>query len=542
MGPTHPDSKLAKRLRDGDEAAFREFFDASFPKLYRFALARLRGRSDEATDVVQQTLCKAFEHLDSYRGEASLFGWMCQICRNAINDRRRHAQHEAIPVGWLEDEADLHGILEAIAAPGEDEPEHDAARRDLVRLVQTALDGLPGRYGDVLEWKYVDGLSVKEIARRLAVGPKAAESLLTRARCMPRAARGDRWRAGLDSCAGRDTAMTDRDHTWRSAQPPPDEDALGRLIRAAGRRPSPTAAEYERVRLAAHIAWQTKVDGRRRRFVSWALAASVAIVVVIAAATVPWAPSLAVAKLTVALGAVERFAPDRGRWETLASGAEILAGSRLRTSPDGGAAFVVANGVIVRARSASEWIFDGAVKVTLAGGTLYVDTGSATGAARELETVTPHGIVRHVGTQYEVRALSSEMRVRVREGRVQVRARAAGQSHEAPAGQELLFTADGTALQRPFATDSPEWQWAQALAAPIELDGRSAFDALQWVARETGKRLIFDDPNAELIARQAIIHGDGAGLEPLQVLEIVMTTSTGLDYVLGDGTLVVRRR
>jgi DNA-directed RNA polymerase specialized sigma24 family protein len=34
----------------------------------------------------------------------------------------------------------------------------------------------------VLEWKYVDGLSVKEIADRLAVGPKAAESLLTRAR------------------------------------------------------------------------------------------------------------------------------------------------------------------------------------------------------------------------------------------------------------------------------------------------------------------------------------------------------------------------
>jgi len=182
MGPTHSDSRLVARLLAGDEAAFREFFDASFPKLYRFALARLRGNRDEATDIVQQTLCKTFEHLDSYRGEASLFGWMCQICRNAINDRHRHARHEAVPIGLIEDEAELRGILEAIAAPGEDEPEHAAARRDLVRLVQAALDGLPDRYGDVLEWKYVDGLSVKEIARRLAVGPKAAESLLTRAR------------------------------------------------------------------------------------------------------------------------------------------------------------------------------------------------------------------------------------------------------------------------------------------------------------------------------------------------------------------------
>jgi RNA polymerase sigma-70 factor (ECF subfamily) len=166
----------------GDEQAFREFFDMSFPKLYRFALARLRGNRDEATELVQQTLCKAFEHLESYRGEASLFGWMCQICRNAIRDRGRQLQREPVPLGSFEDDADVRSILEAIAAPNADEPEQQASRHELVRLVQAALDSLPGRYGDVLEWKYVDGLSVKEIAQRLAVAPKAAESLLTRAR------------------------------------------------------------------------------------------------------------------------------------------------------------------------------------------------------------------------------------------------------------------------------------------------------------------------------------------------------------------------
>jgi RNA polymerase sigma-70 factor (ECF subfamily) len=48
--------------------------------------------------------------------------------------------------------------------------------------VQATLDHLPGRYGQVLEWKYIQGLSVDEIATRLGVGYKAAESLLTRAR------------------------------------------------------------------------------------------------------------------------------------------------------------------------------------------------------------------------------------------------------------------------------------------------------------------------------------------------------------------------
>jgi RNA polymerase sigma-70 factor (ECF subfamily) len=44
------------------------------------------------------------------------------------------------------------------------------------------MDALPTRYGEVLEWKYIDGMPVAEIARRLEIGPKAAESLLTRAR------------------------------------------------------------------------------------------------------------------------------------------------------------------------------------------------------------------------------------------------------------------------------------------------------------------------------------------------------------------------
>lgn len=182
MDSTHPDAHLAKRLLTGDERAFREFFDASFPKLYRFALARLNGQRDDATEIVQLTLCRAFEHLDSYRGEASLFGWMCQICRNAINDRSRRAQLEPMPLALLEDDAEVRSILESIAAPTADEPFSQVARSEMVRFIQATLDSLPGRYGDVLEWKYVDGLSVKEIANRLAVGPKAAESLLTRAR------------------------------------------------------------------------------------------------------------------------------------------------------------------------------------------------------------------------------------------------------------------------------------------------------------------------------------------------------------------------
>jgi ferric-dicitrate binding protein FerR (iron transport regulator) len=337
--------------------------------------------------------------------------------------------------------------------------------------------------------------------------------------------------------------MTDADATGASAQNPAGSDALERIIRAAGRRPAPGAADYERVRLTAHLAWQMKVHAsRRRKRVWWALAAGVVLTIAIAGTTLPLRVPPAVAELAVARGGVERFVPDDARWEALPSGAQLDAGARLRTSPDGGAAFVVLRDLVVRADGATEWIFDDATHLTLTGGTLYVDTGSAGSAGRALQIVTPHGVVRHVGTQYEVRALSSELRVRVREGRVQLEPRAAGPARETAAGEELLLMADGAVALRPFAADSPERQWAEALAVPIDVDGGTAFAALQWVARETGRRLIFEDANAELLARNAIIHGSSAGLEPLQLLDVVMATSAGLDYALGDGTLVVRRR
>jgi RNA polymerase sigma-70 factor, ECF subfamily len=178
----HVDRALARRILDGDEAAFRELFDRFFPRLYRFALARLSGDRDAAQDVVQQTFCNAIERLDSYRGEAALYTWFCQICRNALADHFRSRGRGETRVVLLEDQPNARAILEALAAPAEDQPEAGAWQEQVHRLVEATLDALPGHYGDVLEWKYIDGLSVKEIAGRLSLGDKAAESLLSRAR------------------------------------------------------------------------------------------------------------------------------------------------------------------------------------------------------------------------------------------------------------------------------------------------------------------------------------------------------------------------
>jgi RNA polymerase sigma-70 factor (ECF subfamily) len=179
---TNDDRMIAERLLDGDEQAFRDVFESFFPRLYRYALARVGGNREDARDIVQQTFCKAFEHLESYRGEASLYGWMCKICRNTLIDhvRKQSVHHDRILLVDADDA--IQAILEAIRAPESEQPEQELTRTSLLQLIRTTLDYLPAHYGNILEWKYIEERSVNEIAAELAIAPKAAESLLTRAR------------------------------------------------------------------------------------------------------------------------------------------------------------------------------------------------------------------------------------------------------------------------------------------------------------------------------------------------------------------------
>jgi RNA polymerase sigma-70 factor (ECF subfamily) len=175
------DRLVAKRLLKGDEGAFRDVFDRFFPRLYRYALARVGGNGDEAREIVQMTFCRIFERIDSYRGEASLYGWACRICHNVIVDQARRQKRDLLSVPLHDVESTLHEIADAMCTQPA-EPEGEVMQLNLRRLIQVAVDHLPARYADVLEWKYIEGLSVIEIAAKLDVGPKAAESLLTRAR------------------------------------------------------------------------------------------------------------------------------------------------------------------------------------------------------------------------------------------------------------------------------------------------------------------------------------------------------------------------
>jgi RNA polymerase sigma-70 factor, ECF subfamily len=176
------DKRLVKQLLAGDQRAFDRFFEDNFARLYRFAMVRLSDDPEGAREVVQIVLTRAVRKMHTYRAEAALFTWLCAICRNEISDwlskQGRYRDHIVL----VEDFPEIQAAVDSFQAPLQDSPERHYQRVEVLRLIQVALDRLPANYGNVLEWKYVEGHSVKEIATRLEIGTEATQSLLARAK------------------------------------------------------------------------------------------------------------------------------------------------------------------------------------------------------------------------------------------------------------------------------------------------------------------------------------------------------------------------
>jgi RNA polymerase sigma-70 factor (ECF subfamily) len=190
------DRQLVERLLAGDERAFRGFFDEYFDRLYRFALSRTRGDTHLAEEAAQRALCRAVRRLDSYRGEAALFTWLVQICRNELADLFEAAGRDASRTISIDSSERVRAVAEQVAGDSTSDPAHARQADDAGLVVRQVLDTLPGRYAEVLEWKYLDELGTQEIAARLGTTFEAAQSTLQRARGAFRSALSSR---GIDA-------------------------------------------------------------------------------------------------------------------------------------------------------------------------------------------------------------------------------------------------------------------------------------------------------------------------------------------------------
>ena len=163
--PQTPEADLVARLKAGDEDAAHEFFDRYSARIRRFIANSLGGAADEADDILQETFIALADALPFFRGDSSLFTFVCSIAHRKV-------------LSFIRTNARRARLLRAAPITEDANPQAAGADREFSR----ALAELRPEYREVLLLKYVEEVAVSEIARIMRLSEHAVESRLARAR------------------------------------------------------------------------------------------------------------------------------------------------------------------------------------------------------------------------------------------------------------------------------------------------------------------------------------------------------------------------
>jgi RNA polymerase sigma-70 factor (ECF subfamily) len=171
-----PDIALMQRVQRDDPRAFGELVERHKPRLFARFFRSLQDRQ-EAEDLTQEVFLRLYRARKRYLPQARFTTWLYHIAqnvaRNALRTRRRHAR-----LRLNLDQADERLLEQANPAP----PSRLLERTELAGVVRSAMSGLLARQRAALEMQQFQHRSYAEIALALDLTPKAAKSLLYRAR------------------------------------------------------------------------------------------------------------------------------------------------------------------------------------------------------------------------------------------------------------------------------------------------------------------------------------------------------------------------
>jgi RNA polymerase sigma-70 factor (ECF subfamily) len=168
------DAELLDRLRAGDHAAERLFYERHVDRIYRL-IHRMSGQADLAQEWTQDTFIRAFARIAQFRGDAALGSWLHAIAVSVtLNGLRQHKRREAR----------LAPLDEATTIASRT-PEGDG---DLKTRLKVAIGNLPEGTRRVFVLHDVEGFTHEEISDALGVAVGTSKSQLFRAREKLRAA------------------------------------------------------------------------------------------------------------------------------------------------------------------------------------------------------------------------------------------------------------------------------------------------------------------------------------------------------------------
>lgn len=326
--------------------------------------------------------------------------------------------------------------------------------------------------------------------------------------------------------------MSDRERIRK----PDSDELLEEIFRHASPRPRPRQEARERAYASLHATWREQTGRRRARHraIGWIAAGLVVLAgasLILTSGTSPPAPlqaDILRASGDLVINGEHLAQPALPR--------TLEAGDRLET-PDGAQVAIAFGGGSLRLDGNTQVHFPGSQDIALARGTLYFDSRPFGGPKRKPGSVvvtTAFGRITHAGTQFLAAVDDDGLAVSVREGRVGI----AGDATDIPVrrGESVRFTTASGWRREAVSSYDDRWQWVADIAPEVALDGRTTREILDWVARETGRRVRYASGEARAIA-DSEARGLGA-LAPVPALRTI-PVMTSLEVSLDSGAIVV---
>jgi len=167
------DTILIKKILARDKHALSMFYHTYTPRLRQFVHARI-DNIDDSEEVLQDTLFAFLEGLRDFEGRSSIKTFLYSICQHKIIDFYRRKKIKHVVFSRL---PQLEVLISPIMGP-----EEVLDAKILTDKIQQTLALLIPRYRAILLYKYVEYMSVENIASTLGISFKSAESQLFRAR------------------------------------------------------------------------------------------------------------------------------------------------------------------------------------------------------------------------------------------------------------------------------------------------------------------------------------------------------------------------
>jgi len=173
------EAAIVRKVLGGDANAFETLVLEYEKNVYNIAL-RMTGNSEDAADMTQEAFIKAYNSLQSFRGDSKFSVWLYRIVSNVCLDFLRSKNRR--PTVSLSVEDDDGEDTQLDVADESQSPELLLDRKLTRESVRRGLDSLPPDYRQILLLREIQGLSYDEIAQALGLEVGTVKSRIFRAR------------------------------------------------------------------------------------------------------------------------------------------------------------------------------------------------------------------------------------------------------------------------------------------------------------------------------------------------------------------------